>query len=102
VKPSRAEDEYFAAEEIEKLYRLAREQDQRQAATEREALRKAHAHKCPGCGHDLKKLTLADVTVARCFHCEGTFLEKGELAKLVAHAHGGDLAKLVAALAPPK
>jgi len=100
-KPSRAEDEYFAREDVEKLYRLAREQDAHQAAKKRDTLKAAHWMKCPSCGHDLQSVRLTGVALARCFHCHGTWLGAGELEKLAGEGTPGLLASIVAALAPP-
>lgn len=78
------EDEYFAREEIEKQHKLARELAAKRAAHEAEALRQAHWHKCPACGNDLQSIAYRAVTVLRCFHCHGTFLNGGDLEKLAA------------------
>lgn len=76
------EDEYFAREEIEKQHKLAREVAAKRAKHEAEALQKAHWHKCPNCGNDLQTIAFRNATVLRCFHCQGTFLNAGELEKL--------------------
>ena len=55
-KPSQHEDEYFAREDIEKKRKLALEQAQELAASEREELKTLHYMKCPKCGMDLQTL----------------------------------------------
>jgi hypothetical protein len=81
-KPTNSEEEYFAREEIEKRYKLAREVAARQKAADAAALKQAHFMKCPKCGHDLSTISFRGVDVDRCFHCHGTFLDEGELEKL--------------------
>ncbi len=103
IRPSSAEEEYFAREEIEKLYKLARQQDAKKQAAEREALKKSHWMKCPKCGNDLHTVHLPGVEVDHCFHCNGTWLDQGEMDKIARLGqHAGDLDKMVQALKPPK
>ena len=77
-----AEDEYFAREEIEKHYKLARELAARTAQEEADARRAAHYMKCPNCGNDLNTVKLHGVDVARCFYCHGSFLDEASFEKL--------------------
>ncbi|HET7786140.1 MAG TPA: zf-TFIIB domain-containing protein [Myxococcales bacterium] len=81
-KPSSTEDEYFAREDAERLRKLAAEQRKKRADAEREALRRQHFMRCPKCGMELKELRFRDVQVDRCFSCNGTWLDAGELEKL--------------------
>ncbi|HEY5677740.1 MAG TPA: zf-TFIIB domain-containing protein [Myxococcales bacterium] len=81
-KPSSTEDEYFAREDAERLRKLAAEQRKKLADAEREALRRQHFMRCPKCGMELKELRFRDVQVDRCFSCNGTWLDAGELEKL--------------------
>lgn len=37
-----------------------------------------HLH-CPGCGHDMHKVTAPDMTIDECDQCGGTWLDAGEL-----------------------
>ena len=83
-KPSQTEEDYFAREDIEKRYKLAREVAARQQVAEAQALRDAHFMHCPKCGHALQTIQLREVAVDRCFHCHGTWLDEGELEKLAA------------------
>lgn len=79
-----AEDQYFAAEDVEKLHRLALAQKQQLAQQEREALKALHHMKCPKCGLDLQTIhnKLADVDVDVCMSCHGMWLDHGELERL--------------------
>ena len=85
-KPSKPEDEYFAAEEVEAKRKLAFQQGQALAAQQREALKKLHYMKCPKCGFDLHALDEGKVHVDSCFNCKGVFLDAGELQKLKTEA----------------
>jgi hypothetical protein len=82
----RREDEWFRANErklIEEARqaRLKREQERaaREAEGERARLRDLHFMKCPKCGHDRREEDLGGVKVDRCSHCEGIYLDAGEL-----------------------
>lgn len=97
-KPTTAEEEYFAREEIEKRYKLAKELELRQKAEDLAALKAAHFMKCPKCGHDLSTIQFRGIDVDRCFHCHGTFLDEGELEKL-AGASSGQSGSVVADIA---
>ncbi len=90
-KPSNQEDEYFAREEIEKKHRLALKQAAETAQKTKEELRQLHYMKCPKCGMDLHTLKRGDVEVDTCFHCQGIWLDKGELEALMSQGspHGG-------------
>ena len=85
-KPSKPEDDYFAAEEVEAKRKLAFQQGQVLAAQQREALKKLHDMKCPKCGFDLHALNEGKVHVDSCFNCKGVFMGAAELQKLKAEA----------------
>jgi Zn-finger nucleic acid-binding protein len=40
--------------------------------------------KCPKDGHDMEQAEFHGVTVERCLHCQGIFLDADEIAALVA------------------
>jgi len=81
-KPSDTEEEYFARENAERLRKLAAEQHRSLAQAEREELRARHHMRCPKCGMELKEITVRGVQVDRCFSCNGTWLDAGEMEKL--------------------
>ena len=81
-KPSREEDEYFAREDVEKKRKLAYQQAQVMAEQQKEALRTLHYMKCPKCGFDLHAVLYKGLTIDKCFHCGGTWLDAGELEAL--------------------
>jgi len=88
TKPSSSEDEYFAKEQAEQLRKLALERKKAQAAGEREKQKKLHYMHCPKCGDELHTIHFREVDVDRCFSCGGTWLDQGELEKIVAKEGG--------------
>ncbi len=82
VKPSSTEEEYFAREEAEKKRKLALEQKRALATKEREDLKKQHWMRCPKCGMELNTIQFRGIDIDRCFSCNGTWLDEGELEKL--------------------
>ena len=58
---------------------------QKARAVADEALRKQHFMKCPKDGHDLVNEEFHGVTVDRCPHCHGIFLDADEIDAVVAH-----------------
>jgi hypothetical protein len=80
-RPSKAEEEYFAREEIKR-----KEQAKiKLSHEEREHLKQMHWMRCPKCGHPLVEVLFRDQTIDRCMHCRGVFLESGELEHLAGH-----------------
>lgn len=87
-KPSRAEDEYFAKQELERRKKWAQEQAAKKSADEKEQLKQLHWMKCPKCGNDLAEIELHGVRVDQCAHCGGVFFDKGELQRFEHHDEG--------------
>jgi len=87
----RTEDEWFARQE-EELLRQARRERQlradRQLTEEAEKRRDLHWMKCPKCGHELASESVGTVTLDRCPHCDGVFLDRGELETLLLQGDG--------------
>jgi hypothetical protein len=83
-KPSQSEEEYFVRENAETLRRMAAEQQARLDAEGREQRRLAHWMRCPKCGAELKTVRFRGLGIDRCFSCNGTWLDAGELEKLAA------------------
>src|ERR1700716_2407507 len=94
-KPTATEEEYFARENAERLRKLAAEQKKSLAQDEREKLRQLHQMRCPKCGMELREIGVRGVQVDRCFSCNGTWLDAGELEKL---AGGQDENAVVASI----
>ncbi|HSP16438.1 MAG TPA: zf-TFIIB domain-containing protein [Thermoanaerobaculia bacterium] len=87
-KPSKAEDEYFARQEVERRKAWAKEKSQGMAASEKEKLKQLHFMKCPKCGMDMSTIELHGVKVDQCASCGGIFFDAGEVEQLLSHEHG--------------
>lgn len=81
-KPSKAEDEYFARQELERRKKWAKEQAAKMAVDEKDRLKQAHWMKCPKCGMDLQEIELHGVKVDQCASCGGVFFDAGELEQM--------------------
>lgn len=93
-KPSKAEDEYFARQELERRKKWAEEKTARMADEEKQRLKDLHWMKCPKCGMDLHTIDLHGVKIDRCASCNGTFFDAGELEQVMRRG-GGFFARLV-------
>lgn len=82
VKPSEKEEEYFLRLESQRLKQLADERVKELKKKERDELKNLHWMHCPKCGQQLETITIKAVEVDRCFHCNGIWLDEGELEKL--------------------
>lgn len=87
-KPSSPEEEYFARIEAEKLKKKAVEKRQKLTQAEMEELKSLHWMKCPKCGMELHSLPYKDITVDKCFHCHGVYLDDGEIEKIAGAESG--------------
>lgn len=81
-KPTLNEDEYFAREDALKKQKIALERARELAEKEREELKQRHWMRCPKCGMELQTITYRDIEIDRCFNCNGTWLDAGELEKI--------------------
>ncbi len=94
-KPSRAEDEYFARQEVERRKAWAKEKAQGMGAAEKEKLKQLHFMKCPKCGMDMATIELHGVKVDQCASCGGIYFDAGEIDQLLDHERGqGVLSKV--------
>lgn len=87
-KPSNEEEEYFAREEAAQRHQLAVETARKLESAERERIQKLHYMKCPKCGYDLETVRFRAVSIEKCFHCNGTWLDAGELEALAGSDDG--------------
>jgi hypothetical protein len=94
-KPSRAEDEYFARQEIEKRKQWAKEQSAKMASDEKERLKQLHYMKCPKCGMDLKTIELQGIHVDQCPNCGGIFFDAGEVDQLIKRGGEGVVGRVL-------
>ena len=81
-KPSHEEEEFFAKEEATRLHNLAMERMRQLQVQEREQLKQLHWMHCPKCGFNLEPVTFKGLKIDKCFHCDGTWLDAGELEAL--------------------
>lgn len=88
TKPTNAEEEFFAREEAEKLYKLHKDKMRADTAKEAEAQKQAHWMKCGKCGYDLQTIRWRNVDVEKCFRCGAIMLDDGELEKLAGKEQG--------------
>lgn len=84
-KPSQEEEEYFAKEDAERRHKLARETAAKVAAEEQERQKQLHWMKCPKCGFNLETVQFKGFSIDKCFHCNGNWLDAGELEALAGH-----------------
>ncbi|RPH70022.1 MAG: hypothetical protein EHM78_13000 [Myxococcaceae bacterium] len=93
-RPSASENEYFARQEAERRRVKALEAQRGMEQAERERLKALYYLRCPKCGMALETVTLHGVEIDRCYSCNGTWLDEGELEQL-AETEPGILKKLV-------
>ena len=93
-RSSVSEEEYFARQEAELRRVNALEMQRQMEQAERERLKALHHMCCPKCGMALETVTLQGVQIDRCFSCNGTWLDEGELEQL-AGKEPGFLQKIV-------
>ena len=78
-KPSEKEDEYFARMEFERRRDAEEEKQKKMAEGEREKLKELHFMCCPKCGMQLIEVDYKKIKVDKCSHCQGVWLDAGEL-----------------------
>jgi hypothetical protein len=86
--PSESEEEYFARQNAEAKRKLAIEKQRELESSERERLKALHFMKCPKCGHDLETLKFKGLDIDKCYACNGTWLDQGELEQLAGKEPG--------------
>ena len=84
-KPSKTEDEYFARKNLE----LLESSRKKRLEAAREAERQTHYLKCPKDGNDITSESFHGVQIERCPHCNGIWLDAGELEDLMAKEDTG-------------
>ena len=86
-KPSSNEEEFFAREEAEKLYRIHKENLKALDQSKADAEKQAHWMKCPKCGYGLETIKWRSVDIDKCFRCGVIILDDGELETLAGDEH---------------
>lgn len=94
-KPSRAEDEYFAKQELERRKKWAQEQAGKMAADEKQRLKDLHYMKCPKCGMDLTTIEFQGISIDKCPNCNGTWFDAGEVEQLMQPQNSGLFGKVM-------
>ena len=95
-KPSSEEEEYFAREEAARKHALAVEHARQLEQQKLAELKAQHWMKCPKCGFDLEAIKFRDLTIDKCHHCNGSWLDTGELKALAGDSqHGALLQRIV-------
>ena len=79
IKPSDKEEEYFARLEMEQRKKREAERQKRFAEEEKKRLKELHYMHCPKCGMELSEMDYKGIRIDKCFHCEGIWLDAGEL-----------------------
>jgi len=77
------EDEYFARKEYERLSKLAEEKAAKLKQKEINELKKLHWMRCPKDGMELVEIEHLGVSIDKCTHCGGIYLDAGELERLI-------------------
>jgi hypothetical protein len=90
VKPTEKEDEYFARQEFERRKKALADQEGRAAEEERQRVLAVAKGCCPKCGAPLVAIHFRGVELDKCSHCQGVWLDCGELDQVLA-AEGGFL-----------
>jgi acetyl-CoA carboxylase beta subunit len=93
-KPSRAEDEYFARQELERRRRWAVEQAETMADAEKKQAKELHWMKCPKCGMDMSEIEMQGVKVDQCAFCGGIYLDAGEIEQIMKSHDQGIAARI--------
>ena len=75
-KPHEAEEEYFARLEAEKLRKLSEKKRSELKTKEIDTLKETHHMRCASCGFELQTLVFKGISIDKCFHCGGVFLNK--------------------------
>jgi len=87
-KPSHEEEDYFAKVEMEKKKAFAEKLKDQMAAEELEKLKESHWMRCAKCGFEMHSIVFKGVTVEKCPHCGGIYLDADELEQLAGKEGG--------------
>lgn len=82
TKPGKTEEEYFSQRDLENLKKIAQQKRGEMQAAELTQLKETHYGRCARCGMPMEQLVFKGVSIDKCFHCGGVFLDNGELEKL--------------------
>jgi uncharacterized protein len=82
VKPTDKEDAYFIRQDFERRKQKEEEKLARLNAEEKTKLKELHFMHCPKCGHNLIEIDYKGIAVDKCSHCDGVWLDAGELEQI--------------------
>jgi uncharacterized protein len=88
IKPSEAEEEYFARRDFEERRTRSMKAQQALQNEEREKAKDLHFMKCPKCGMDLAEIDYRGLKIDKCTSCQGVWLDSGELEQVAAMDKG--------------
>lgn len=88
VKPLEQEAEYFARLELARRKQALVEQESRDAEEERQRVFTVAQNHCPKCGAPLVQVTYRSLAIDQCSHCQGVWLDCGELERVLAEGQG--------------
>ncbi|MBI5815662.1 MAG: zf-TFIIB domain-containing protein [Nitrospinae bacterium] len=77
------EDEFFAKQEFERRRKHEEASRLAMAAEEKKRLKDLHFMNCPKCGMKLIEIEYKNIKIDKCSHCEGVWLDVGELDEIV-------------------
>jgi len=90
VKPSDKEEAYFIRQEFERRKKAEEEKLAKLNEQEIQRLKELHYMHCPKCGHHLLEIDYKGIAVDKCSHCDGVWLDAGELEQ-ISHLEKGKL-----------
>lgn len=77
--PLSKEEDYFLKKELELRRKTHEEAEKKLKAEEKRKLKHLHHMRCPKCGMELTEIEFRNIRVDRCFSCEGTWFDAGEV-----------------------
>jgi hypothetical protein len=84
VKSMDQETEYFARLEVERRKQARAEQENRATEEEHQRVSTVAQHHCPKCGAPLVTVAYRNIAIDKCSHCQGVWLDYGELERVLA------------------
>lgn len=84
VKPAEQEEEFFARQEFARRKHALADQASRAAEEERQRILAVTQGHCPKCGAALIVVPYRGVEIDKCSHCQGVWLDCGELEQVTA------------------
>ena len=83
VQPTESEEAYFARLEVERRKLALAAPESGAAEEERQRILAVARNHCPKCGAPLVTLHHRGVEIEQCSHCQGIWLDRGELEQVL-------------------